>query len=328
MSIDGLAERGYAQLERGRYDQALATAEKLIRKGSVLGHDLKVQALLILEMPEDAMAAAEAGLEEHPDAWMLYNTLGAALMALERPEEALLALNQALSYDDAERAEVLLGIATAHAALDDWESTLEALLGNEDWGEYEIQRFAMQMSALVMLERWKEIMTFTDSLLAEMGDDLIEIFGPGGAAGVHAIRAKALLHGRQQKRRAENLAWDALRIFPKEAIALEVLRECAGLSSPFARQFALECVVSAGEEAFSSRYAVIADTLAEAFDFVVAFEARTSGGAPELVAHAEGEPMPGELCGIFAVGDEDDEEDDEGEDDEEEDNIVPFGRDT
>lgn len=312
MSTEGLIDRGYKQLARGDFDSALTTGEKLIAKGEVEGYVIKACAMIAFDEEDAAIHLLEDGLVEFPDAWMLHYQLGGALTAAERFEEGILALRQAATYEDAEGAQIALSLAKIHLLQGDFDGVLEALAGNQDWDDLELDRIIMQLSALFALERWSDILAFTGAMLIEDGEDFLETYGEESAAHMFAVRAMALLKGKDQKRAALNLAWDVLRLIPDEKIALAVVREARGQRSPFSRLFALHCDVTApNEEPFLGQYLVVADTLADAFNFVVEYEAQTTGGEPVLAEHSEAGPMADEPQGIIEVVDEEEDEEEE-----------------
>lgn len=312
MSIDGLIDRGYKQLAQGNFDAALTTGEKLIAKGEPEGYVVKSCAMIAFDEIDAAIALLEDGLIDFPDAWALHYQLGGAFAAADRYEEAILALRQAATYEDAEGASIALSIAKTHIMQEDFEGALEALSGNQDWGDLELDRIIMQLSALFALERWSDILAFTGAMLLEDGEDFVATYGEESAAHMFAVRAMALLKAKDQKRAALNIAWDVLRTLPDERIALAVIREANGQRSPFSKLFALQCDVTVeGEEPFLGQYLVIADTLADAFNFVVEYEAQITGGEAVLAEHSEAGAMPDEPHGVVEVVDSDEEEEED-----------------
>lgn len=312
MALDRVIERAFLQLQAGDFDAALETAERLISKRIADGYELKTQALLELGESDEAIAVAETAVDLWPEAWRLYNNLGTALLRAERHREALLAFRHAQTLDSAHNPELHLNLAIACLADEDHEGALEALAGNEEWGEFELPRMSIQLATLVILERWDDVLAYTGAYVDEMGEDLVELYGEGIAAGIYGARAMAFLHGKKQVRRAVNLAWDALRIYPRDDLALTTLREAEGRTSPFARVLALECeVVTPEEEEFISQYVVVADSEEDAMEYIAEYEANLSGGTPKLLASSDAGPEAEEFCGIVEVIDPDEEE--EGE---------------
>lgn len=314
MGIENLLSQGFAQLSIGDFDAALSTADKLISKKSAEGHGLRANALVGMERIDEAVAAIKNGLERFPDDYGLHVEHGVILTAAGRYDEAERALHRAQEFDDADAAEIGLALASCYAAQDRWDDMLEVLSGNEDWGELEIGRLAMQLSALAAVERWEDALAFTQGILDESGEDLIDEFGEQIAAAVHAVRAMALLEAKAQPKRALSGAWEALRINPFDDMALLVIRKAGGKLSPEAHTFALECEVTVeGEDTFDGGYVVLANDQDEALAYVKEYEAQVSGGVAALVAVDELSPIADEYCGIIEVaelGEEDDEDED------------------
>lgn len=312
MSIDNLLSQGFAQLGAGDFDAALATADRLIAKKAPEGHGLRANALAGLERIDEAVAAITNGLERFPEDYGLHVEKGVILTSAGRFDEAERALHDASQFDDADAAEIGLAMATCFAAQERWDDMLECLSGNEDWGELEIGRLAMQLSALAAAERWEDALAFTQGILDESGADLIDEFGDQIAAAVHAVRAMALLEAKNQPKRALSGAWEALQINPFDDMALLVIRKAAGKTSPEARTFAIECEVAVeGEDPFDGGYVVIADTQEEAMAYVSEYESQVSGGVATLVDVGELTPIPDEYCGLVEVAELGEEEEDD-----------------
>lgn len=311
MSIAALIDRAYAELYAENYPAALKTAAKLIAKKSPEGHAIKVSTLIALQEPDAAVDAALHAVALFPGRFAVQNALGMALLNARRPDEAETALISAGECDDVEPIEHSLALATLYSLEEKWDKVLEVLAGNEEWSDADGVRVGLQLTALHEAGLWEDALAFTQGLADELGEDLAEHFGDETAAMLLAVRARAILEVKKQPRRAANGAWEALRIYPDEDIALEVIRRCGGRPGLHAKCFALDCeLATPGEDPFFCGYVVQAGTLDEAFDYVSAFEAQVSGAEARLVAHEELPPEPEEFCGVLEVIDIEDEMDD------------------
>jgi len=310
---DRLFDLGMEQLAAGDVEEALRTADRLIRKQDPGGHELKVSALLESDAIEDAVRAAEEGVARFPDEWSLYCTLGIALARFDCFDEAAGALERALHCEGADPAEIHVNLATVRGMQGDWEACLAVLSDGEDWGDFEFPRMILQCDALLELERWRDATAFADATQQEWGDDL----DPGMVGMLIAVRALAAFRANSDPRRAMKLAWEALRAAPSQSRALEVIRLCDDLFSPTSRIFEVECAVELEDQegaplSFCSAYAVIAESLDEALEFIQRYEENVSGGSPTLADFEDLGPAALEACGVVEVipidGDDDGDE--------------------
>lgn len=299
---DRLYDLGMEHLADGDVEEALRIAGRLIRKQDPGGYELKVSALLESDAVEDAVRAAEEGVERFPDSWSLYSTLGIALARFDCFDEAAGALERALLCEGADPAEIHVNLAAVRGMQGDWEACLAVLHNGEDWGDFEFPRMIMQCDALLELERWRDALVFADSTLKEWGDDL----EPGMVGMLIAVRAMATFRANSDPKRAQRLAWQALQAAPSQPRALEVLRLIDDVYSPTSRLFEVECAVELEDQegeslSFCSAYLVIADSLDDAVEFVQRYEENVSGGSPTLADFEDQGPAPLEACGVVEV---------------------------
>jgi predicted Zn-dependent protease len=290
-------------LEEGEAEAALELGKQLTDGGDPRGFELQALALAELERPEEAVKLLEKATSAHGDRWILWQLLGNALSDLERHDDALLAYDRALTLPDAERDSVEYNRALSRARADDLDAAL-AGLGRLAAGPFALRAAALQVAILRDQDRIDEALAAAEEARKRTGPETAEV---GGLGELLAELAETLFHGKNDRAGAERVAREALAD-EAHPLALEVLRELRGKSSPRAKlhRLAVEGRLPQGPSApvgFYRMYDVFADDRDAALALAAELEPAEVRDSLRVVEHEEAEEAPNELLGVVAASD-------------------------
>lgn len=181
-SPDAWYLRGTVELQRGRYEAALALFNRALaaNPGLAAAQGNRAAALLALGRHAEGLAACDAALAVNPAAPNVWANRAVLLVRTARPAKALTSANHALSLDPRHvdamnaRTEALRLLGRHAEALASSEESLEVL----DQAEVDAARAAI----LLDLKRPEEALAAADRALARLPD----------AGEIHGLRANAL----------------------------------------------------------------------------------------------------------------------------------------
>jgi tetratricopeptide (TPR) repeat protein len=304
-----LADKGYALINDGEFDKALAVADELRALRYTAEFEIAALAYAGKGELDRAVATLEEGVSLAPDVWLNWQLLGNYRSDLGRYAEAAEAYDRALECTEVDRSSVRLNQAVLANRVGEHARTL-SLLDDVDDPSLADRAASVRVGALFEMGRLNEAEQLANDALgrvtgsAESCDSVI-------FACLTADLAQIRLQRGADREQVRAFAVDALHQALADKRLLRLIREIDDERSSAAQLFRMVVHVGAADESswpddtqgFYATYGVIADTGDEALGFIRSI-VEPNMAARMTVEDADVlEPAPGELKGVvFASG--------------------------
>jgi len=231
-----LLHEGYEALEELQFDAAAERGRQVAARGETAGFELIAEARMRQGRGEEALEAMEEAELSDPSSWGILNKLGSICSDLGRYSRAEETFRRAFGIEGADRDAIGTNLAIVcwrMGRFDDAISWCDAVVAPA----WRLAVLEVRAGVLSSADRWEEVLTATDGIVAEI--QTAEQLGTGREplARLCSVRGRALWKSASDREGAIGCARIALALSPTCPEALDVLREARGQVSNHARRF-------------------------------------------------------------------------------------------
>lgn len=308
-----LFEEARSCLDNYQLEEAIELGNELLRMNFSGGFEILALAFQQQNDFDRAIEILQAGVEECPDLWLLWQLLGNMYSYRKNYAEAYSAYDRALACPDAWRDSVMLNKAIALSREGDYQSSEEALPDLEN-SNLAIEILSVRLANLNALEEWDKVMqyepvvgSYVQQVFRQGDGNDVNTSDLGFVSSILADLAYAYLQHGDAVERARESARLSLNLNRQCARALQVVREIHNQKSEDA--VAYRVIVEGRwpekmdeddrELGFFSTYEVVASNTDEALEYIKEIESRDLATTLTLDEAEELAPEPTLTKGVY-----------------------------
>jgi tetratricopeptide (TPR) repeat protein len=304
--VEQLSERGYACLRQREYKSALRFAKRLERLRYTAAFEIAGLAYAGLDDLETAVKTLERGVDLAPDCWLNWQLLGNYRSDLGRYEEAAIAYGRALTCPQVWEDSIRLNQAILANRREDYATALAFLDAVKD-DQLTLQAASVRARALEGAGRPDESISLAEKCLA---GDWQEDSAGEHLAYIAATMARVRLARGGDPANVRQFALDSLQYDANNRDLLAFIRDLDGRFSPQAQYYRLlvhrliaeDDPLRAEMRGYFVQYDVVAETVAQALEWVGQFESVTTLDALSAEESDALEPRPQSPMGVYRRG--------------------------